>query len=84
MLRETLVVDGTAKTCKGVIAGLERGMSDLATSDVVLAIVDDIPTRLDAVRLGPAEEPSHRGGTATRFGLRPVHREGGLPPRPPT
>ena len=47
MLRESLVVDGTAKTCKGVIAGLERGMTDLAPGDVVLALVDDIPTRID-------------------------------------
>lgn len=47
MLREALVVDGTAKTCRGVIAGLERGMCDLAPGEVVLAIVGDIPTRLD-------------------------------------
>lgn len=47
MPREALVIDGTAKTCKGVIAGLERGMRDLVEGDVVLAIVGDIPSRLD-------------------------------------
>ncbi len=58
MSRESLVVDGTAKTCKGVIAGLERGMSDLAPGDVVLAIVDDIPTRVDVYAW--AQRKSHR------------------------
>lgn len=58
MLRAARVVDGTAKTCKGVIAGLERGMSDLAEGDVVLAIVDDIPTRLDVHAW--AQRKSHR------------------------
>lgn len=46
-MREALVVDGTAKTCKGVIAGLERGMTELEPGDVVLAIVEDIPSRLE-------------------------------------
>ena len=58
MLRESLVVDGTAKTCKGVIAGLERGVSDLAPGDVVLAIVDDIPTRVDVYAW--AQRKGHR------------------------
>jgi TusA-related sulfurtransferase len=58
MLREALVVDGTAKTCRGVIAGLERGMTDLEPGDVVLAIVEDIPTRLEVYAW--AQRKSHR------------------------
>jgi len=58
MLREALVVDGTAKTCKGVIAGLERGMRELDPDDVVLAIVEDIPTRLEVYAW--VERKNHR------------------------
>jgi TusA-related sulfurtransferase len=47
MLREALVVDGTAKTCRGVVAGLERGITELSPGDLVIAVVEDIPTRLE-------------------------------------
>lgn len=58
MAQVALVVDGTAKTCKGVIAGLERGMHDLAPGELVLAIVDDIPTRVDVYAW--AQRKGHR------------------------
>jgi len=58
MTPEVLVIDGTAKTCKGVIAGLEQGMKGLPTGSLVRAIVSDIPTRVD-VRAW-AERKGHR------------------------
>jgi TusA-related sulfurtransferase len=41
------VVDGTAKTCTGVIAGLETVMRRLPDGANVRAIVADVPTRID-------------------------------------
>ena len=40
-------VDGTAKTCTGVIAGLEIAMQRLPDGAHVRAIVADVPTRID-------------------------------------
>ncbi len=82
MLREALVVDGTAKTCKGVVAGLERAMTELEPGDVVLAIVGDVPTRLEVYAW--AERKSHHVIEERRRGAGYVIyiARGGGPPTP--
>jgi TusA-related sulfurtransferase len=85
MLREALVVDGSAKACKGVIAGLERGMADLAPGELVLAIVEDIPTRLDVYAW--AYRKNHRIVEERRQGagyVLYVAKGNGRPPHPTT
>ncbi|MDE1835092.1 MAG: hypothetical protein KGJ23_00580 [Euryarchaeota archaeon] len=42
-----LTIDGTDRTCKGVIAKLETGLHDLPVGSLFMAIVGDVPTRVD-------------------------------------
>jgi TusA-related sulfurtransferase len=53
-----LTVDGTGKTCKGVIAKLETGLQGLPPGCLVRAIVGDVPTRIDV--LAWADRKGHR------------------------
>ena len=42
-----VVVDGTTRDCAGVIAALEKTMRELPEGAVVLALVADVPSRID-------------------------------------
>ena len=42
-----VVIDGTTRDCAGVIAALERTMRELPEGGTVLAIVADVPSRID-------------------------------------
>lgn len=42
-----VVVDGTTRDCAGVIAELEKTMRELPEGAVVLALVADVPSRID-------------------------------------
>lgn len=53
-----LVVDGTKKECKGVLAELEQAMERAESGAPVHAIVADVPSRID-VRAW-AERKGHR------------------------
>ncbi len=43
----TVVVDGTTRDCAGVIAALEKTMRELPEGTTVLALVADVPSRID-------------------------------------
>ena len=43
----TIVVDGTTRDCAGVIAALEKTMRELPEGATVLALVADVPSRID-------------------------------------
>jgi|GEM_PF-1473626 TusA-related sulfurtransferase len=51
-------VDGTRRDCKGVIAGLEESMNQLAPGGVVEAVVSDVLNRQDV--LSWAKRKGHR------------------------
>lgn len=42
-----VVVDGTTRDCAGVIAALEKTMRELPDGGTILAIVADVPSRID-------------------------------------
>ena len=42
-----LIVDGTTRDCAGVIAALEKTMGELPEGTTILAIVADVPSRID-------------------------------------
>jgi TusA-related sulfurtransferase len=81
------VVDGTAKTCKGVIAGLEKAFEDLADGTGIMAIVGDVPSRIDvrawAERKGHLVQSDVRSGAISRMvivkGRGLVHNPGPYP-----
>jgi TusA-related sulfurtransferase len=59
-------VDGTKRSCKGVIAGLEELMNQLAPGGVVEAVVSDVLNRRDV--LSWAERKGHRVLSEVRKG----------------
>jgi TusA-related sulfurtransferase len=44
---DVLVVDGTTRECTGVIAELEKTMRKLPDGATVVALVADVPSRID-------------------------------------
>ena len=53
-----VVVDGTTRECAGVIAALEKSVRSLRTETTLLAIVGDVPSRIDV--LAWAARKGHR------------------------
>jgi len=68
---DAVLVDGTRKECTGVIAELERVMSQLRDGARVRALVADVPSRVDvhawAERKGHAIPEDQREGGRFRL-----------------
>jgi TusA-related sulfurtransferase len=81
---EVVVVDGTRRECTGVIAELEKAMSDLRDGATVRALVADVPSRVDvrawAERRGHAIPLEGRDGGRFQLTIIKGGRRGRTPP----